>query len=230
MGGAVTLFPSLAPPRAPDGIDLRRCDVRDILDTRGARLIVADPPWRYDNAPGVANPEVEGIYAGCSDAEVGAILDAAYDCGTTGCRLACWATWPKLTELAAAGGAGPRWRYVSGGAWLKLEHVGVGYHWRGHTEPVLLYTREGATGRPAVMIGNGHASLAGEHSRKPLGWLREWVRAWTDPGDLVLDLWAGTAPLALACALEDRRYVGSEIDPERHGWALTMLRDAWVAR
>ena len=53
--------------------------------------------------------------------------------------------------------------------------------------------------------------------------MREWLRAWTDPGDLVVDVFAGLAPLARACLAEGRRYVGAEIDPVRHASALGRL-------
>jgi N6-adenosine-specific RNA methylase IME4 len=217
------LFPDPKPP-AVAGIDLRLGDVRDLLSVRGARLVAADPPWVYDQDPGGANPETNGIYDTMTEADITAILDAAYDCGSPGSRLACWVTWPKLAEFPVVGGAGPRWRYVSGGAWFKQGGIsgGVGYHWRGWTEPVLVYVK-GAPGRPNEAIRNAAIETKEQHSRKPVGWLREWVRAWTDPGDLVLDLWAGTAPLALACALEGRRYVGAEIDPERHADAMGAL-------
>lgn len=223
----MTLFTSLRPPAAPPGIDLRCCDVAEVLrGARGARLIVADPPWRYDEKPGVANPEANGIYTGLDDATIAAHLDAAHDCAAPASRLAVWYTFPKAEEWRAAGMAGPRWGApTTGGAWTKADHVGVGYHWRGWVEPVAVWTR-GTTGRPSAWLGNGHVSPPTEHSEKPLEWLRAWVRAWTDPGDLVLDLYAGLAPLARACALEGRRYVGAEIDPERHALALVRLRDA----
>lgn len=214
----MTLFHTLSTPPLPPDIDLRCCDVRDLVrDARGATLVHADPPWGYHNAPGVANPEANGIYDTMTDAEIAALLDTAYECALPGARLACWATWPKLHEFVASGGAGRRWRYVSGGAWLKTPHVGVGYHWRGATEPVLLFAHDGATGPCRDFLQNGYASRSGEHSRKPVDWLRNMLRAWTDPGDLVLDLWAGLAPMAVACRMEGRRYVGAEIDPDRHG-------------
>ena len=58
----------VATPPPPASIDLRCCDVVEMLaDARDARLIVADPPWQYSEAPGVANPEVNGIYGGLPD-------------------------------------------------------------------------------------------------------------------------------------------------------------------
>lgn len=216
-------------PKAPriDGIDLRCCGVEEVLsEARGARLIMADPPWRYDEAPGVANPEEHGIYAGLSDGEIVAHLDQAFACAAPSSRLAVWYTFPKLAEWSAAGWAGPRWgEVVSGGAWVKTGGTGVGYHWRGRAEPVALFTR-GTTGRPSEMLRNGHASPAEEHSEKPLDWLRAWVRAWTKPGDLVLDLYAGLAPMARACMIEGRRYLGAEIDSGRHAQAMGRLHMA----
>lgn len=210
-------------PEKP-GIDLRCCDVAEILaECRGARLITADPPWRYAREAGVANPENQGIYSGLSETDIAAHLDAAFDCAGPACRLAVWYTWPKDEEWRSAGGAGPRWgTRTTGGAWVKSPHVGVGYHWRGHSEPVALFTR-GNCGRPGSMLANAHVSMPTEHSEKPEAWLREWVEAWTEPGDLVLDMYAGLAPMARACLATGRRYIGAEIDPERHEKAMARL-------
>ena len=229
---APTLFGVLT-PRTPDGIDLRCCDVREMLaSVRGARLVVADPPWQYAREAGVANPETHDIYDGMSEGDIADVLDLAHDSAADDARLACWATWPKLREWQAAGEAGPRWRYVTGGAWTKaaptyeggarMVQPGVGYHWRGQTEPVMVYAK-GATGRCRTLLLNGHVSPPTDHSEKPIGWMREWIRAWTDPGDLVVDVFAGLAPLARACWSEGRRYVGAEIDPERHALAMQRL-------
>ena len=222
------LFQSLAPLPLPPSIDLRCGDIRDTLTTRGAALIHADPPWAYSEgaaSKGKAQPELNGIYNVMTDADIAAILDAAYDCAAPGARLVCWATWPKLLEFLSAGGAGKRWQYVTGGAWLKERQVGVGYHWRGQTEPVLVFVKRGAPAQPNRdrLLLNGYASVPEEHSRKPLPWLRGMVGAWTPPGGLVLDLWAGIAPMAGACKLEGRRYVGAEIDRERWEMACTIV-------
>ena len=107
---------------------------------------------------------------------------------------------------------------VTGGAWLKERQVGVGFHWRGQTEPVLVFMKRGAPAhvdRDHLLL-NGYASIPEEHSRKPLPWLRTMLRAWTAPDAMVLDLWAGLAPMAAACKLEGRNYIGAEIDPARH--------------
>lgn len=228
-----SLFSDPVPPPI-EGIDLRCCGVDEVLsEVRGARLIVADPPWCYSEKPGVANPEANGIYSGISDSAIVHHLDRSYDCAGHACRLAVWYTWPKDAEWNAAGGAGSRWgARVTGGAWTKMQltmgggarrtQQGVGYHWFGQTEPVAVFTR-GACGRPNGCLYNGHVSPPGDHSEKPWEWMRQWILAWTDPGDLVVDLYAGMAPLARACLGTGRRYVGAEIDRERWGQAMGRL-------
>lgn len=232
----LALLANPEPPSVP-GIDLRCCDVAEVLaEVRDARLVHADPPWSYSKGmwsmlgakgDGLTDGAIDGCcgeqYTSITDHDIAAHLDAAFDCAAPASRLVCWYTWPKAAEWRAAGMAGPRWgTETSGGAWTKIGQVGVGYHWRGQTEPVAVFTR-GATGRANEAIINAHVSRPGPHSEKPLAWLRAMVRAWTEPGDLVLDLYAGLAPLARACAIEGRRYVGAEIDPERHRRALHLL-------
>lgn len=231
------LFDLIDPPKV-DGIDLRCCGVDELVaELRSSNirtpLVMADPPWRYARSAGGANPEQSGIYAGLSNETIVTHLDATYDIASDGARLACWYTWPKDAEWNAAGGAGPRWgSRVTGGAWSKMtptldgggrcDQIGVGYHWRGCTEPIAMFTK-GATGRPDGILLNGHVSPPGDHSEKPIGWLREMIRAWVPAGGLVVDLYAGMAPLARACRMEGRRYIGCEIDPERHRAALDRL-------
>ena len=222
------------PPTIPD-IDLRCCDVGALLaDVSGARLIVADPPWHYTNAPGhSADPQQH--YAVMDDARIGALLAAAYDSAAAGARLALWTTWPKLdawwSVVADLRGAGRwRWRYVSGGAWTKVRNSGgavanggVGYHWRGRSEPVLVYVKGSPGCSRFDALANAHLSVPRQHSEKPAGWMSAWLDRWTDPGDLVVDLFAGMAPLARSCLATGRRYVGAEIDPVRHRAALDRL-------
>lgn len=220
------LFHELKPRtiRIPDSIDLRLSSVEDMMkDVRGARLIIADPPWRYERQAGVANPEDNGIYNGLSEPEIVKHLDMSYDCADVGCRLLVWYTWPKEEEWRAAGMAGNRWGIkITGGSWVKTGQVGVGYHWRGQDEPIGMF-KKGATGRPTGIVLNGYYSVPSVHSEKPVEWMRTWIRAWTQPGDLVMELYAGLAPVARACYLEGRRYVGAEIDPDRHYKAMAAL-------
>jgi hypothetical protein len=219
----LAMFPDLKAPDPPAGIDLRCCDVAEVLaEVTGAALVMADPPWQYSESPGVANPETSEIYNGLPDSQISAHLDSSWHCVENG-RLLCWYTWPKEEQWRAAGLAGRWGTKVTGGAWVKTNLTpGVGYHWRGRSEPVAVFTK-GTTGRARAVLRNEHRSEATSHSEKPVDWLRAMVRAWTDPGDLVLDLYAGLAPVARACKAEGRRYIGAEIDPDRHERALGLL-------
>jgi ParB-like chromosome segregation protein Spo0J len=202
------------------GLDLRLCDVADLLAdpglTNSAELIHADPPWSYDRAD--RNGAADGHYDLLSMADIARHLDAAYDLALPDARLLLWVTDPLLAEWFAASSA-MRWRFVSAGGWVKTGRPGIGAHWRGDHEPLLMYVK-GTPRRPERLLSNGHAGPRTEHSEKPEGWLSELVGGLTGPGALVVDLYAGRAPLLRACGSADRRYVGAEIDPDRRALAL----------
>jgi len=221
--------PSLFAPRlapVPSSIDLRCCDVAELLasgDAQGATLCIADPPWgEYEQRPGVADPEL--TYPVLPMSAIAAHVEAAYDVAAPGARLALWTVWPLMLDWLVASSS-MRWRYVTGGAWAKQDSQGAGYHWLGRSEPVLVYHRPGAacyTDR-ASDLGNSHVSSRTRHSEKPIAWQRLWIRRWTRPGELVVDLYAGRATVALACLAEGRRYLGAEIDPQRHADACGLV-------
>lgn len=230
------------PAPLPDVIDLRNTDALDMLASvpRGtADLVVADPPWdAYTQQANGAEPHLH--YPTQSHDEIARVLAACADVLRPGGRLALWCTWPLLVEAFASDRMLPHmmtgrpWlqvaglRWVSGGAWVKDEcPPGVGYHWRGHSEPVLLAVRDGGpAGRAATMLRSGYASTPGEHSRKPVSWQRDWVEAWVDPGGLVVDPYAGLGSVTSAVALAGggRRYVGAELSTDRYLRARAMVR------
>jgi N6-adenosine-specific RNA methylase IME4 len=210
-------------PAQPSGIQLRCCSVEDLLEDMPGKpsLIVADPPWGYNQAPGVSSPELQ--YETVSDDLIAEWIASAYEvCDDA--RLALWCTWPKLGEWwAAADAVGIGWQYKTGGSWHKLGPPGVGHHWRGHSEPVLIYTK-GSPGVATSMLRNAHSSHRGRHSEKPSPWVEGWLERWTEAGDLVCDLFAGSSGcVARACARMGRRYVGAELDPERYRQAVDRL-------
>ena len=214
------LFNASTPPTL-DGVDLRCVSVEALLAscTEDPALVVADPPWssRVTNRRGSAS----GHYKALTMAEIVASLDAAWDvCGDSG-RLVLWATFPQLHDLIPLMNS-TRWRYVTGGAWHKVGRPGIGFHWRGDSEPVLVFVK-GRPPRPSTALSSGHAAARRKHSEKPVAWMAQWIEGWTQPGDLVLDLYAGLAPLARSCGATGRRYLGAEIDPVRHAQALDLL-------
>lgn len=221
----------------PESVDLRCCGVAELLaDWMDDQpdLVITDPPWpQYQNRPGVAAPD--GRYAVMSEGAIADYNDRAAALLVEGGRFGMWTCWPLLVE-AVRGPARPPWldvdgvRWVTGGAWTKTDHMGVGYHWLGRSEPILVGVKRGAAaGRMACPIGNGWASKPGPHSAKPAGFLADMIRAWVPPYGLVLDLFAGTGATAVATVMagEGRRYVGAELDPERHALACGAVNRAW---
>ena len=224
----MTQIPLLSVPEPPQplGIDLRLCGVEELLDEGpfNPALIIADPPWHYSQAPGhSANPE--NHYGTTSDADIVGVLNRAYDTMEKG-RLAVWCTWPKLGQFFDAMHAAEsfRWRYVSGGSWHKEGgNAGTGYHWLGKSECTLLFCKSTGLCAKWGPLTNAHNSQRARHSEKPVEWMQGWIERWTEPGDLVMDLYAGLGPVARACARSGRRYVGAEIDPERYRSAVDLL-------
>lgn len=211
----------LKPRRAPDSqrnrVIIADCaDVATILGEQRAGLIVADPPWLYQNNSGRAGSKTAEEHYDClSCATIAAHLDAAYDVAADDSYLLCWATWPVLAEVFAAGFG--RWRYLSGGSWTKWNadgtpgSPGIGYHWRGDCEPLLML----AKGKPhGTYVRNADVSERGAHSEKPVAWLAELVRALAAPGP-VLELYGGLGTVARACKRVGRESITLEIDPER---------------
>lgn len=206
-------------------IALHCVDVVTLFDTvRGARIVHADPPWDYG---GRENCRGDGTRSGLDYAVFGydtvlAHLDAAYDCAEDNAYLLLWTTWPHLAFWLAAAEGKTRWRYLSGGVWAKTGGIGVGLHWRGDSEPLLLYGK----GKPRPLLRNLRNTYVGprtRHSEKPDAWLSQVFTALAEPDALVFDLYAGLGSAARACAASGRRYIGAEIDPARYAEAVKRL-------
>lgn len=221
----------LEPPEPPiiPGVNLRLCSVIDLLiDVRGAKLIHADPPWKYRNRQ---NGNAADQYQGLEMSVIVQHIGDAWACADRNAYLVVWCTFPQLEDWMAAviearAKGDFKWKYLSGGAWGKRvsedERKGAGYHQRGDAEIPLLY----AKGRPKPnwkYLSNWYASPRGEHSEKPVAYLREMVRAFTKPGERVTDFYAGFGSMMRACYAEGRPYEGAENDPKRHGKAMALM-------
>lgn len=207
-------------------IDLQCADVLTMLASLpdgAAALVMADPPWAYDNGTGVQGG-AQDQYSGLPCETIAQHLAAAYRVAAPDTYLAVWCTFPKLLEwarqdaiLATAG-----WAYVTGGAWGKTNGMGPGIHWRGDAEILLLYKK--GSPRPHSTESNLWLAHRTGHSEKPQTALRALLRMATAPGGLVVDCYAGeSASLARACRALGRAYVGAELDPARHARAVARL-------
>lgn len=65
--------------------------------------------------------------------------------------------------------------------------------------------------RSVLKFGESRSALI-HPTQKPLALVRWLVRAFTHPGELVIDPYVGSATTAAACLLEGRRFIGAEID------------------
>ena len=83
----------------------------------------------------------------------------------------------------------------------------------------ILYLKKGRrpirSRRPSVLAFDKPTPAQQIHpTEKPVDLLMELIQQSTDPGDLVLDPWAGSASLLDACRLVDRDAIGIELDAE----------------
>lgn len=221
------LLPPVRPPLS-SLVDLRLGDCSDPetgIASVCADLVIADPPWTYHQQANVAHGPHPSAHYGClSTSTIVEHLTLA-----RGARLALWLTWPLLGEWEAATRGWAWGPPVTGGAWAKSDgragHYGPGYHWAGCSEPVLVYSKPNAHNDRSENLRNSWVEGPGAHSAKPIGWMVDWVRRWVPPGGLVADPYAGLGTVARATlsAGEGRRYVGWEIDAERHAAASSLI-------
>ena len=146
------------------------------------RVIVLDPPWRFQSGKGAKSRNCERHYSTMKDAEIFAmpIRELAHP---DGAWVFVWATWPKMPVAFAAitawkakfSGNGFTWlkthkRFAYGGEPLFLPrngfHVGTGYTTRKNTEPCLL-AKFGKPKRVSKNIQEVIIAPLREHSRKP---------------------------------------------------------------
>ena len=72
-------------------------------------------------------------------------------------------------------------------------------------------------------VHDGHPRL--HPTQKPVPLLRELLRDFTQPDDVILDPFMGSGSLGVACFATGRRYVGVELDPSYFAKACT-----WIAQ
>lgn len=132
---------------------------------------------------------------------------------------------------------GHRWResmgdaYIRAGAWVKTNPMPqvTGDRPAQGFEPATIAHRPGRKrwnggGRPAVWIG----SVAGEERPdhpcpKPLWLMEALVRDFTDPGETILDPFAGSGTTGVAAIRLGRNFIGWERDPKYHAIATKRL-------
>lgn len=126
--------------------------------------------------------------------------------------------WKESLEAAGAD-------YVRTGAWLKIgatpqftgDRPAVGF------EAVTIAHRKGRKAwngggshavwsYPIALDRGGESELRLHPTQKPLDLMLRLVELFTDPGDIVLDPFAGSATTGVACLRLGRRFIGCELD------------------
>lgn len=70
------------------------------------------------------------------------------------------------------------------------------------------------------------AMRTGHPTQKPLALMEKFIRLFTDPGDLILDPFAGSGTTGVAAIRLGRRFIGYERDPKYHAIAVKRLTAA----
>lgn len=71
-------------------------------------------------------------------------------------------------------------------------------------------------------MGKGETRL--HPTQKPLKLIEDLVKVHTNEGDIVLDLFAGSGTMGEACLKNNRKFIGSELDPEYFKKAMERLK------
>lgn len=130
----------------------------------------------------------------------------------------CGALWlPAVFDLIREGGPSLEW------FWLFREHHRDGYPrmWKTHTlqagKPILAWSKGKAKPSNWRWVVDEHRD--GKRSKAHHPWEQDiaaalyYIEAYTLPGELVADPFAGSGTSCLAAKQLERRYVGVEIDP-----------------
>lgn len=209
-----------------------------------------DPPWAFRGGK-TRRGGAATHYDGLPDGVIAGHLASLAAVATDNAYLFVWVTIPKLVEwltcdpvMRAAG-----WSYISGAVWGKPNGLGVGWHFRGDAELLLVYKRgkmmpvDGSQSN--LWIDPDFGPLVADwadqqnnflladrlgHSEKPQAALLDIIHMATQPGDLVLELYAGEfASLPRACVTSGRAYAGCELDKDRHAASLHILAQPTLA-
>lgn len=207
-----------------DAVTLYLGDCRDVLATLGERsvdCVITDPPYT-ERTHGMAKTNkgkghgVKAVdFAPISDADLRELLT---ECGRVSRR---WVVANLAYQHAFAFDAAPPagLRTLRLGVWVKtnpMPQISADRPGQGWESIAYMHRDdEKPTWHGGGRAGNfTHRSVSGEGhpTSKPLPMVRQWVQWFTEPGDLILDPFAGSGTTLRAAADEGRRAIGVEID------------------
>lgn len=137
--------------------------------TNRYNIIMADPPWSYDDTCDAGERGAAHKYDVMSDTDIASI--PVHNLAAPDCALFMWATFPKLREAFMVMDAWGFTYKTNAFTWVKLSpngrpFWGMGRWTRSNAEICLL----GVRGKPARVNAGVHSivqTVIGEHSQKP---------------------------------------------------------------
>ena len=82
------------------------------------------------------------------------------------------------------------------------------------TKKAATFNFKGLKRRPTTVLPFKNDAPNGHETHKPVALMEELIRRYTNPGDLVIDPFAGSGTTALACLLQGRRCIAIEREPK----------------
>ncbi len=201
-----------------DGITIYHADCADVLpgiDPAEVGLLLTDPPYGIGYVGVSTASSIAGTSATAGMSVVGD--DEPFD-PTHLLAYPRTAIWGANNYADMPVGGWLVWDKTGGGkARTFMADAELMWHNMGRGVDVFHHLWLGA------FRGSEH-TLRGIHpTQKPVSLMRWVVDKWTEPGDLILDPYMGSGPIARACADLGRRYIGVEIVEEYVNTAINRL-------
>ena len=201
-----------------DGIQIWHADCNDVLptvDPASVGLLLTDPPYGigYTGVAAVSSLAAMSQTAGMTVVGDDEPFDPSHLLAYP--RAAIWG-YNNYANMPAGGAV--VWDKTGGGkARTFMADAELMWHNLGTGVDVYHHLWLGA-------FRESEHQLRGIHpTQKPVSLMRWIVEKWTEPGDLILDPYMGSGPVARACADLGRRYIGVEIVEEYVDAAISRL-------
>ena len=134
-------------------------------------VILADPPWKFDNWSAAGEKKNPNQHYKCMDTDAICALPVTF-AAADNCALLLWCTWPKIFDAEKVIKAwgftykGLAWEWIKYNPKTQKYAFGGGYGTRKNLEPCLLATR-GKPKRLSASVRDFIMAPRREHSRKP---------------------------------------------------------------
>jgi len=214
--------------------DLRLGDYREVLADTWCHAVITDPPYSERTHEGQSDKRREISYEHWSAIDVGQFCRWAVN--------ACDGWIVVQTDHALAPHFCRRLDDLGRYVFAPLPFVAPGSRVRLAGDGPSCWTVWIVVARPrsaryskwgtlpgAYVLPPGQSERNKHIGGKPTWIMRELVRHYSRPGDVVCDPCAGYATTGVACMAEGRRFIGAEVDPETHATATKRLKAGHTA-